>query len=120
MNEFDGLAAIVTGGASGIGFATARLLAQRGARVAVLDLDVDGIGPEFLALKCDVTDDAGVTAAVAAAERDLGRLDVVINNAGIGAQGAVETNDLDEWRHVLDVNLLGVVRVAQASLPALR
>ncbi|MFG2041355.1 SDR family NAD(P)-dependent oxidoreductase [Dactylosporangium sp. NPDC048998] len=120
MKEFDGLAAIVTGGASGIGLATARLLAERGARVAVLDLNVDGIGPEFLALQCDVTDDAGVTAAVAAAERGLGRLDVVINNAGIGAQGAVETNDLDEWRRVLDVNLLGVVRVARASLPALR
>ncbi|MBO4205200.1 SDR family NAD(P)-dependent oxidoreductase [Micromonospora echinofusca] len=120
MKEFDGLTAIVTGGASGIGLATAGLLSERGARVAVLDLHVDGIGPEFLALECDVTDDAGVPAAVATAERELGRLDVVINNAGIGAQGAVETNDLDEWRRVLDVNLLGVVRVAQASLPALR
>ncbi|WP_238006987.1 SDR family oxidoreductase [Dactylosporangium sp. AC04546] len=120
MKEFDGLAAIVTGGASGIGLATARLLAERGARVAVLDLNVDGVGPEFLALQCDVTDDAEVTAAVAAAERDFGRLDVVINNAGIGAQGTVDANDLDEWRRVLDVNLLGVVRVARASLPALR
>jgi NAD(P)-dependent dehydrogenase (short-subunit alcohol dehydrogenase family) len=120
--EFDGLAALVTGGASGIGLATARLLAARGARVAVLDR-VFGIKAEDSGLypvTADVTDDAGVRAAVAEAGRQLGRLDILVNNAGIGAAGTVEDNDDDEWRRVLEVNVLGVVRVSRAALPLLR
>ena len=115
--ELSGLAAVVTGGGSGIGLATARLLASRGARVAVLDLKP---GEEFLGLSADVTDDASVRLAVDAAAEGLGGIDILVNNAGIGAIGSVEDNDDDEWRHVLDVNVLGMVRTTRAALPWLR
>jgi 2-keto-3-deoxy-L-fuconate dehydrogenase len=119
--EFDGLAALVTGGASGIGLATARLLAGRGARVAVLDrIAADDDGTGLYPVVADVTDDAAVRAAVAEAGRALGRLDIVVNNAGIGAAGTVEDNDDAEWHRVLDVNVLGIVRVTRAALPLLR
>jgi 2-keto-3-deoxy-L-fuconate dehydrogenase len=118
--RLDGLAALVTGGASGIGLAGARLLTARGAAVAVLDREPGGADAGALALEADVTDDDGVRATVARAARELGGLDIVINNAGIGAQGGVEANSLEEWRRVLDVNLLGAVRVTRAALPHLR
>ena len=120
--EFGGLAALVTGGASGIGLATARLLAARGARVAVLDRVQAGAENAGLhPVVADVTDDAGVRAGVAEAARVLdGRLDVLVNNAGIGAAGTVEDNDDDEWHRVLDVNVLGIVRTTRAALPLLR
>jgi NAD(P)-dependent dehydrogenase (short-subunit alcohol dehydrogenase family) len=114
------LRALITGGASGIGAATARLLAERGARVAVLDRDVSGVAPPLVAVQADVTDDAGVRAAVAQAVERLGGLDLLVNNAGIGAQGTVEDNDDAEWRRVFDVNVLGMARVARAALPHLR
>ncbi|AGL16588.1 SDR family NAD(P)-dependent oxidoreductase [Actinoplanes sp. N902-109] len=119
MTEFQGLRAVVTGGASGIGLATATLLAGRGCAVACLDLNT-GVDEPLLGIGCDVTDDASVRAAVAAAVRALGGLDIVVNNAGIGAQGTVEDNDDAEWGHVLDVNVQGMVRVARAALPYLR
>jgi NAD(P)-dependent dehydrogenase (short-subunit alcohol dehydrogenase family) len=115
----DGLKALVTGGASGIGRAVAELLQARGASVAVLDRAGDAPdGALFVA--ADVTDDAAVRAAVDEAAARLGGLDIVVNNAGIGAQGTVADNDDDEWRRVLDVNVLGMVRVARAALPHLR
>jgi NAD(P)-dependent dehydrogenase (short-subunit alcohol dehydrogenase family) len=117
-NEFDGLAAIVTGGASGIGAAIADRLAAGGAMVAVLDLNPAGT-PHF-GIECNVADDVSVRAAVDAAVRQFGRLDVVINNAGIGAQGDVTANDDAEWHRVLDINVLGIVRVSRAALPYLR
>ncbi|WP_055491212.1 SDR family NAD(P)-dependent oxidoreductase [Streptomyces sp. TP-A0356] len=120
MSDFEGLAALVTGGASGIGRATADLLAARGARVAVLDLDPSSVRKPLLAYRADVTDDASVRAAVAAAVTDLGGLDVLVNNAGVGAQGTVEDNDDEQWRRVLDVNVLGVVRTSRAALAHLR
>jgi 2-keto-3-deoxy-L-fuconate dehydrogenase len=135
--EFSGLAALVTGGASGIGLATARVLASRGARVAILDREIPnaaagdgppgyspfGSGPLDASLRpvvADVTDDAAVRSAVAEAVDAFGGLDVLVNNAGIGAAGTVEDNDDAEWRHVLDVNVLGMVRSTRAALPALR
>ncbi|WP_034090988.1 SDR family NAD(P)-dependent oxidoreductase [Streptacidiphilus albus] len=131
MNELDGLRAIVTGGASGIGLATARLLSERGAEVAVLDLtalDPAGLEPDgaggagkplhgFLA---DVSDDASVRAALAEATAHLGGLDILVNNAGIGAAGTVEDNPDEQWHRVLDVNVLGMVRTTRAALPHLR
>ena len=120
MSDFEGLTALVTGGASGIGRATADLLAERGARVAVLDLDPSSVDKPLLAYRADVTDDTSVRAAVADAVAALGGLDVLVNNAGVGAQGTVEDNDDTEWHRVLDVNVLGMVRVARAALPHLR
>jgi NAD(P)-dependent dehydrogenase (short-subunit alcohol dehydrogenase family) len=111
--------ALVTGGASGIGRAAAELLLARGHAVAVLDLSGSGPdGAEFFA--ADVTDDASVRAAVEGAAARLGGLDVVVNNAGIGAQGTVADNGDDEWHRVLDVNVVGMVRVARAALAHLR
>ena len=118
--EFDGLSALVTGGASGIGLATARLLAARGARVACLDVKTDGLPADLVGVTADVTDDEGVRTAVAAAAEQLGGLDILVNNAGIGAQGTVEANTDDEWHRVLDVNVVGMVRVTRAALPYLR
>ncbi|QCX80500.1 3-oxoacyl-[acyl-carrier-protein] reductase FabG [Streptomyces sp. YIM 121038] len=120
MTDFEGLSALVTGGASGIGRATADLLAARGARVAVLDRDPDGVPEPLRAYTADVTDDTAVRAAVAAAAADLGGLDVLVNNAGIGAQGTVADHDDAQWHAVLDVNVLGLVRTTRAALPHLR
>ncbi len=123
--EFDGLSALVTGGASGIGLAVARYLAQRGARVAVLDRQPppEGPGPggaPLEAVLADVTDDAAVHAAVDTTAGALGGLDILVNNAGIGALGTIEDNSDEEWHRVLDVNVLGIVRVSRAALPHLR
>jgi NAD(P)-dependent dehydrogenase (short-subunit alcohol dehydrogenase family) len=118
--EFDGLRAIVTGGSSGIGLATAQLLAARGAQVACLDLRVDGLPSPLVGFLADVTDDAAVRDAVTAAADRFGGLDIVVNNAGIGAIGTVEDNADDEWHRVWNVNVVGMVRVTRAALPYLR
>ena len=118
--EFDGLVAAVTGGASGIGAAIARRLLADGARVAVLDRDVSDPPEGALAVQADVTDDASVRAAVERVLQEWDRLDVLVNNAGVGSQGTVADNPDDEWHRVLDVNLLGMVRATRAALPALR
>jgi 2-keto-3-deoxy-L-fuconate dehydrogenase len=115
--ELTGLAAVVTGGGSGIGLAAARLLASRGAGVAVLDLVPGG---EFTGLRADVSDDASVRLAVAAAADRLGGIDILVNNAGIGAIGTVADNSDEQWHHVFDVNVVGMVRVSRAALPWLR
>jgi NAD(P)-dependent dehydrogenase (short-subunit alcohol dehydrogenase family) len=120
MTGFDGIVALVTGGASGIGAATATLLRQRGARVAVLDRNVDGAPVGVLAVPCDVTDAVGVDRAVATVVDRFGGLDVVVNNAGIGAMGDIGQNDDVEWTRVLDVNVTGIARVTRAALPHLR
>jgi NAD(P)-dependent dehydrogenase (short-subunit alcohol dehydrogenase family) len=118
--DFADLVAAVTGGASGIGAAIARRLMADGARVAVLDLDVSDPPADALAIKADVTDDASVRAAIDRVLQEWGRLDVLVNNAGVGTQGSVADNSDDEWHRVLDVNLLGMVRTTRAALPALR
>jgi NAD(P)-dependent dehydrogenase (short-subunit alcohol dehydrogenase family) len=117
--EFAGLTAIVTGGASGIGLATALLMAERGATVACLDLVPDVPGP-LLGIRADVADDASVRSAVEEAAARLGGLDILVNNAGIGAQGTIEDNTDEEWRRLFEVNVLGIVRTTRAALPHLR
>ncbi|MDJ0358159.1 SDR family oxidoreductase [Paenarthrobacter sp. PH39-S1] len=114
------LTAIVTGGASGIGAAIAAKLQSMGASVAVLDLAPGNLPEGQLGFSCDVSDDASVTAAVDGAVAAFGGVDIVINNAGIGAQGTVESNDDAEWHRVWDINVVGMVRVARAALPHLR
>ncbi|MFG3556776.1 SDR family NAD(P)-dependent oxidoreductase [Micromonospora sp. NPDC047557] len=118
--EFAGLAALVTGGASGIGRATAVELRERGARVAVLDLDPSGLPEGIAGIAADVSSRPSVQQAVAAAADALGGIDVVVNNAGIGATGTVADQSDDEWHRVLDVNVVGMARVVSAALPWLR
>jgi 2-keto-3-deoxy-L-fuconate dehydrogenase len=120
MSEFDEAVAIVTGGASGLGAATAALLAERGARVAVLDRNTDGVPDTMFAAACDVSDRAQVDAAVTAVAAHYGGIDIVVNNAGIGAAGDIAANDDEEWQRVLDVNVVGIARVTRAALPHLR
>jgi len=118
--EFAGLKAIVTGGGAGIGAATIRALQARGAATAALDLDPSNAPEGALRIQVDVTDTAAVRAAVDRAAEELGGIDIVINNAGIGAQGEVDANDDAEWARVLDVNVVSVARVTTAALPHLR
>lgn len=109
--------AIVTGGASGIGAAITSRLREDGLRVFVFDrtaLD------EADSLAVDIADDAAVRSAVSQAAEVAGGIDVVVNNAGIGAQGTIEDNSDEEWHRVFDVNVLGAVRVTRAALPWLR
>ncbi|MEV4618436.1 SDR family oxidoreductase [Asanoa sp. NPDC049573] len=120
MGEFDGLAAVVTGGGSGIGLATARFLAARGAKVACFDLTVDGLDPGLHGVVGDVTDDAAVRAGIESVAERLGGIDIVVNNAGVGAAGTVADNSDADWHRVLDVNVVGMVRVSRAALPYLR
>lgn len=120
MPEFDGLVAIVTGGASGIGAAIAARLVLDGADVAILDRNVSTAAKDLFAVTADVTDDDSIHAAIAAVADRFGHIDILVNNAGIGAQGTVADNDDDEWHRVYDVNVVGLVRVSRAALPWLR
>ena len=125
MGELTGRSVLVTGGASGIGLATARLFQRQGERVCVLDrLDPEeaagALPPDLAYVQADVTDASSVARAVEQAISGLGGLDVLVNNVGIGAEGGVEANDDAEWMHVLDVNVVGLVRVTRAALPALK
>jgi NAD(P)-dependent dehydrogenase (short-subunit alcohol dehydrogenase family) len=110
----------VTGAASGLGQAPARLRVDEGARVAALDLSVPPDDLDALAVAADVADQASLDAAAAAARDAFGGVDIVVANAGIGAVGTAVDNDDDEWHRVFDVNVLGIVRTVRAFLPALR
>jgi NAD(P)-dependent dehydrogenase (short-subunit alcohol dehydrogenase family) len=116
MNDFAGLIAVVTGGASGIGAAVAEELDSRGATVAIVDRAIDG-EPTFHAEVADITSDAEVRAAIGRIGARFGAIDILVNNAGIGAAGDIAANDDDEWRRVFDVNVLGIARVTRAALP---
>ncbi|MCI2959456.1 SDR family oxidoreductase [Agromyces atrinae] len=117
--SLEGLVAVVTGGASGIGAAVTRRLREGGASVAVFDLAPENADAD-LAVAVDIADDASVRAGIDTVIARLGRLDIVVNNAGIGAQGAVTDNSDDEWHRVLDINVVGLARVSRAALPHLR
>jgi NAD(P)-dependent dehydrogenase (short-subunit alcohol dehydrogenase family) len=122
----DGAVAVITGAGSGIGAATAHTLAERGAQVVVTDIDADraghvadDIGAHAVGARCDVTSIADLERARDLALAHFGRVDIVMNNVGILAVGAVEEIPLDAWQRVIDVNLLGVVRSNLVFLPLL-
>lgn len=117
MNEFENLVAVVTGGASGIGAAIADRLHAGGARVAVLDLNPHDAAATHFAVQTDIANSASVGAAIDAVAAKFGRIDIVVNNAGIGAQGTIADNDDEEWARVLSINVIGIARVTRAALP---
>jgi 2-keto-3-deoxy-L-fuconate dehydrogenase len=120
VNDFDGLIAVITGGASGIGAATATQLRDRGARVAVLDRSYSVVTQAATTeVPCDVADSASTRAAIDSVVGALGSVDILINNAGIGASGTVTDNDDEEWHRVLSVNVVGIARMTRATLPSL-
>ena len=109
---------LITGGSSGIGLAAALAFRARAAEVAILDRTEHG--PDgFIFEWADVAADESVQGAVSRSVARLGGLDVLVNCAGIGAQGGVEANSDEEWHSVFDVNVLGMVRVTRSALPAL-
>jgi 3-oxoacyl-[acyl-carrier protein] reductase len=122
--------ALVTGAANGIGLATATHLWQRGWRVAFADLDgelaearraaLDAAGSDSLAIGADVTSTADVDAMLDAVGERFGRLDTLVNIAGLPVSGAVATLSDDEWHAALEVNLGGTLRCSRAALPLLR
>lgn len=124
-DELAGASVLVTGAASGIGAATARLLAARGARVAVLDRDGDGaqsVGAELggVALVADVSDPAAVDAAVERAADELGGLTALVNNAGVGNLKALEDYTDRELDLIWRVNVSGTYHCLRAAAPHLR
>ncbi|HEY8677353.1 MAG TPA: SDR family oxidoreductase [Candidatus Dormibacteraeota bacterium] len=120
MPEFDGLRALVTGAASGIGLATTQALLDAGARVGAVDLEPIEPRDGLLPLVADVRSQHAIAGAVREAAHQFGGLDILVNNAGIGAAGTIEANPEEEWMRVFDVNVLGVVRTTRAALPYLR
>jgi NAD(P)-dependent dehydrogenase (short-subunit alcohol dehydrogenase family) len=119
--------AIVTGAGAGIGADTARLLAEQGARVAVLDLQLDAAdhvagelrrqGHEAMAVQADVADEEDVRAAVDQIVARTGRIDVLVNNAGLALQGRLIDTSVEEWERVLDVNLRGTFLMIKHAAP---
>jgi NADP-dependent 3-hydroxy acid dehydrogenase YdfG len=130
VGALDGKVAAVTGASSGIGEATALALAAAGASVALgarragrlsalADRIVDA-GGSSIAIELDVSDEAQASAFVRGAHEQLGRLDVLVNNAGVMLLGPVDGADTDEWRRMVDVNLLGLLYCTHAALPLMR
>jgi len=127
--RLDGTVALVTGASSGIGEATARLLSELGAAVAVaarrkdrldeLVRRIEDKGGRALALETDVTDRSQAEAAVARTVDELGRLDTVVNNAGVMLLGPIEDAPVEEWERMVHLNGLGLLYVARAALPHL-
>jgi NADP-dependent 3-hydroxy acid dehydrogenase YdfG len=127
--RLDGTVALVTGASSGIGEATARELAAQGAAVALaarrqerleaLAKEISGRGGRALVIETDITDKTQAQAAVERTVAELGRLDTLINNAGIMLLGPIAGAPLDEWDRMVQLNVLGLLYTAHAALPHL-
>ena len=127
MSGLDGKVILVTGGASGLGRACVESFAASGARVVIGDVDAElggdvasAIGADARFLSCDVTRAADCAALVECAFTNFGRLDAVMSNAGIGANGSVETCEEAVWDRVIAVNLKGMFLIAKFAVPQLR
>jgi NADP-dependent 3-hydroxy acid dehydrogenase YdfG len=127
--QLDGTVALITGASSGIGEATAHALASRGAKVALaarrlerlerLAAEIGGQGHTALSIQADVSDQAQAIAAVDRTVGELGRLDIVVNNAGVMLLGPIEDAPTEEWDRMIDLNLKGLINVTHAALPHL-
>jgi NADP-dependent 3-hydroxy acid dehydrogenase YdfG len=128
-NSLDGAVALVTGASSGIGEATARELASLGAKIAVaarrlerlerLATEIGGAGHTALAIEADFTEQEQAVAAVDRTVDELGRLDIVVNNAGVMLLGPIEDAPSEEWERMIDLNLKGLLYVTRAAVPHL-
>lgn len=119
MQDFKGKGAIVTGAASGIGLALARALVQAGARVAALDIEKVDLQGVF-AQQVDVSSDAAMQAAALRIEKQLGKVHLVFNNAGIEMSGPLESLDAADWQRLFAVNVFGVIHGIRHFVPLLR
>jgi NAD(P)-dependent dehydrogenase (short-subunit alcohol dehydrogenase family) len=130
MRELAGKTAFVTGGAGGIGFALGRAFAEAGMNVMLADIETDALaaavkslhnsGPDVRGVLCDVADPLSVERAAEASYQAFGNVHVVCNNAGVAAAGGIDNISLDNWRWVLDVNLMGVLHGIRSFLPHIR
>jgi len=130
MPELTGKTAFVTGGASGIGFALGAAFAQAGMKVMLADIETGALaeavkslrdfGPNVRGVACDVADPVRVERAAKASYQAFGNVHVVCNNAGVAAAGGIDNISLDNWRWVLDVNLMGVLHGIRTFLPHIR
>ena len=130
MRELAGRTAFVTGGAGGIGLSMAQAFARAGMKVMIADIETDALGtavenlrriaPDIEGSLCDVTDAASVERAAQATFDRFGRVHVVCNNAGVAAGGGIDRISLDNWRWVIDVNLMGVLHGIRSFLPHIR
>jgi NAD(P)-dependent dehydrogenase (short-subunit alcohol dehydrogenase family) len=130
MRELAGKTAFVTGGASGIGLALGRAFAEAGMKVMLADIEAGALaaaltqlhdlGPDVAGIACDVADPASVEHAAKASFETFGNVHILCNNAGVAAAGGIEDISLENWRWVLDVNLMGVVHGIRAFLPHIR
>lgn len=118
--------ALVTGAARGIGLATTKLFLRQGWRVAMIDRDVPALEEAARDLEgarafvCDVSQPEAVAAMVAGVAGAMGRIDAVVNNAGVADFGPIEQTDFARWRRVMETNLDGVFLVSQAAIPHLK
>jgi len=129
VETFEGKVAVVTGGASGIGRGIALELARRGSSIVLADLheqrlaeveaEVAGLGRDVLTMRCDVASDAEVDALRDAVLDRFGVPDLLVNNAGIAVIGPPERVAMEDWEHILQVNVLGLVRGVRAFVPAM-
>ena len=119
-NEFKGLKAVVTGAGSGIGLAVATLLKESGTEVFGFDIGEGQMGGVATWVSCDVSSTPSVKEAMSKVLANTRQLDILINNAGIGAVGSVADATDDEWSRVLNINVAGIGRVSAAALPLLR
>ena len=130
MRDLAGKTAFVTGGAAGIGLALGRAFAQAGMKVMLADIETDAlqtavkslkeISPDIGGTTCDVANAESVERAAQAAFDAFGKVHVVCNNAGVAAGGGIDHISLDNWRWVIDVNLMGVLHGIKSFLPHIR